>query len=951
MILPAQKYTNTTRTISGVLNIVYENDVVLLCDTSLGTVEVELAQIPANFWNTQYKLYVVDKSNNAGTNNIKVKAPTGFTVNNSASVTLNTNGADAVFTIGSNTNYLYSNGGTASTSGIVSLTYAALQTLISTNSVVVGQFYLVTNAIFTNTVAETVPVVIQGVTSNEVTLFGSGIFLNADYQQVGNYSGQPTFVANIGVWQTTLAPVIGNVVIWNNLHWINITGANGVSSPNLDATNWTLLPKLPTNGYIQEVDNVNYKVSTNQIVSREDVRNNYVENNFSSFAPDNEAFLVFQWGNNQVVENKVQCDSVFLCWNNYVIGNPVTVPIVAKNSLHKSVLKLIKNFAEISANVLKANSSWNIVESESGCVLTGNIFESDNTISSRVRTTAQMRGNTFKMKCSGAFLVETILGNFNYNHFEKSSFNLPTIKNNFNRNMIYGSGIQISQNEGSFSDNLVENSGIVQGVILGGGFFDSNRILNNTEVKLTTIASNCYCANNVFENETKIEFNISNNAQIRANIISNNCDLKFTCDGAGSEIYNNSFVNEIVGEITNQGGAKFRNNTFSNKITTTLSNIGASALFQINTFSASPSFVVNNQGKFVENNFNGFRFTCPSNQSELAQNTILGGYMDIGSNPSGRITLNRITKNGSQTTAIDNGLKITNFNKGVVTGNILDGARLWLDNVEGGAEVVYNTISGSKGMFVSGTIGSLARIQDNVIDGDGEVILGTVNGSFGWSTKSKGNVISESKVVIGNIDTALTFGTNVIQQDSLIEIQSLTGGTGQVTNNTFVSTLVNINQVLVEFAGCSIVRKAITGGLNFTEVTDGGNTDSFINNIRQTLDCSDPTIYDLATQKLTIPVNKRGWVGTFILTNAAGLTIAKIDGLTKFNAFRFYTDAGSVTFTSVAVAGAGLLDIVSSGGATTYTIVSHTGLLKDYIYITTNLDQTINLVYSTLILA
>jgi hypothetical protein len=288
----------------------------------------------------------------------------------------------------------------------------------------------------------------------------------------------------------------------------------------------------------------------------------------------------------------------------------------------------------------------------------------------------------------------------------------------------------------------------------------------------------------------------------------------------------------------------------------------------------------------------------------------------------------------------------------VVTGNVLDGARLWLDNVEGGAEVVYNTISGSKGMTVSGTIGGVARIQDNVIDGDGEVILNTVNGSFGWSTKSKGNIISESKVVIGNIDAALAFGTNVIQQDSLIEIQSITGGTaGSVINNIFVSTLVNLNQVLVEFTSCSIVRRVIAGGLNFTEVTDGGNTESFINNIRQTLDCSDPTIYDLATQKLTIPANKRGWVGTFILTNAAGLTIAKIDGLTKFNAFRFYTDAGSVNFTSVAVAGAALYDIVSSGGATTYTIVSHTGLTKDYIYITTNLDGTINLVYSTLILA
>ena len=309
MILGGQKIGNTTRTISGVLNIVYSNDVILLCDTSLGAVELELAQIPAGFWNNQYKLYVVDKSNNAAVNNITIKAPTGFTVNNAATFVMNVNNGTAIIRIANNTSYMVGLGygagagsiivqdegttiaATASTlnfvgagvnatavgnvvtvniagSAPVGVTNAQLLTLIGSNSIVPNTWYIVSDAIFTFSTVENVPVLVQGVTSNAVSLSGSGVFFNADYQQVGNYSGVTGFVANIGVWNNVLAPVIGNVVIWNNTHFVNITGANGALAPNSDATNWTPLAKSATNGYILEVDDVQYNPTNNRIFTR-----------------------------------------------------------------------------------------------------------------------------------------------------------------------------------------------------------------------------------------------------------------------------------------------------------------------------------------------------------------------------------------------------------------------------------------------------------------------------------------------------------------------------------------------------------------------------------------------------------------------------------------------------------------------------------------------------------
>jgi hypothetical protein len=296
MTLSAQKYANTFRTISGLINIVYDNDVILLCDTSLGAVNVDLAEIPADSWNTVYKLYVIDKSNNAGINNITIKAPLGYTVNNASTFVVNVNGGSAIVRITSNTSYVaetnygfpsglavqneglpitpsattmnFVGAGVNATAvggfvtvniagtAVVPVTSAQLLTLISTSSVVPNTWYLISNANFTLDVPETVPILVQGVTSNAVSLSGSGIFLNADYQQIGNYSGVVGFVSNLGVWQTTLVPVIGNVVIWNNFHYLNTTGSNGATSPNLDAVNWTFLAKNSTNGYVQEIDDI-----------------------------------------------------------------------------------------------------------------------------------------------------------------------------------------------------------------------------------------------------------------------------------------------------------------------------------------------------------------------------------------------------------------------------------------------------------------------------------------------------------------------------------------------------------------------------------------------------------------------------------------------------------------------------------------------------------------------
>lgn len=105
-----QKYPNNIRQISGLNNIPFQDDVILEVDTTLGAASINLLDIPVSsglgYWSTQYKLYIVDKSNNAGVNNITVNAPLGTKINGGASFTISSNGASLLVRVASNNNYI-----------------------------------------------------------------------------------------------------------------------------------------------------------------------------------------------------------------------------------------------------------------------------------------------------------------------------------------------------------------------------------------------------------------------------------------------------------------------------------------------------------------------------------------------------------------------------------------------------------------------------------------------------------------------------------------------------------------------------------------------------------------------------------------------------------------------------------------------------------------------------
>ena len=110
MQLPSTYYPNNSRVVVGTPQI-FTDDVILLCDTSLAPVTINLLEIPDDAWMTTYKLYIVDNSSNASVNNITINAGVGQLINDLPSITISTNGEAALVRIVSNNQYISTSSG------------------------------------------------------------------------------------------------------------------------------------------------------------------------------------------------------------------------------------------------------------------------------------------------------------------------------------------------------------------------------------------------------------------------------------------------------------------------------------------------------------------------------------------------------------------------------------------------------------------------------------------------------------------------------------------------------------------------------------------------------------------------------------------------------------------------------------------------------------------------
>jgi hypothetical protein len=749
MILNSTKYKNPQRTISGLLNAVSNADTIILCDTSLGAVAIELLEIPFDQWSTTYKVYIVDLSNNAGTNNITITAPIGFTINNQSSLVINTNGGYVTISVSSNTGYLglsgsgsgnpisIANEGVQITPAVASMNfvgslvnatavgnattitinpnfivvnYTQLQTLISTNALIPAQQYLISNAQFINTVGkqEFVPIVIEAVSTNELQISGAGFFQNADYQGVGNYSGVPSYVANKGTWESGGIYVVGDVVIYNNLQYVNITGLNG-GDPEVATTDWTFLPKATqswintsTRGYITEIDIIKYDSSTNKITYREDIRFNRIDNNLQFYSVFKEAFYVFQWGNNRVARNTVQNESYFDCINNArVLASASLTTIYGNSLLNFALLTLINNL--------------------------GGAFDNNNIL--------------------GASTIDIInSGSFGNNLLYFSTLDINNA-GDLKRNTFFSSNIIISANDYQFINNEFNTNANFPITI------SNNTVLSNFQ-------------NNTFKND--ISGTISN-------------DLDFT---------NNSFDNVPIVNIQNQN--IISKNVFVNCASFDIGNF-ATGTFQENISETSIIQITQNDGDILTNIISQYSNLDVVINTALIEGNVLNGKsaITISGTNTGTINYNQLLSS-----------RITlATNNGSVNGNsLISGSQIQCTNVING-HIENNELSNSTILFDEQT----NSIQHNILNNatiSATKIESTIQfNNFSASTLSVANKISSGSDVKNNLwwDTTVSLfdlnykleNTYCVKAQLIVPdlIQDIEGGIFQRNVGTIAYTL------------------------------------------------------------------------------------------------------------------------------------------------------------------
>jgi hypothetical protein len=611
MSLPATKYPTNMRVVTGT-PIIYNDDVVLLCDTSAGAVTINLLDIPNGYWSTQYKLYVIDNSNNAGTNNITINAGTGQTINGASSVVISSNGGQYLVRISSNTSYIAELNGCCGGGGLALhlVTNAELLSAISGATLVQGDFYLVTDVSNANPY-----VILQAITTSAIATDGSGYFLNADYQNVGDYSGVSGFVAQNGLWNNGGTYAVGDVVIWDNFHWKNISGAN-TGNPSSTPADWEQIAKSITTGYIAEVDFVVYDPTTNIIKTRYDFRNNEVD-----YYNDGTRITLndFPFGNNNVTYNKVKGNSIVYFCNspstfraNTIIDsgfrdstniNGGTTGLVNGNVVFSSsVIQITENQGYIVDNSLNNESSIVVGSNSSGHNVSGNNL---NTAGSLSITTNDGSVTFNNVSGEGVISVNENFGNVSENvvgtQCSITIVNTIGVSNSINSNVVHSlSYISVGSLAGTsyISENNISASSYIKvddAITLTNSYIKQNTISANSYIQVTANATGNNIWQNVINSYSYLTTTGSHTGNIRGNNIQISSYIIIGSSAGGSDLSGNE-VYDFSSITIGSSRAQIDGNVLRYQSTLNVTTCNLGSYVTANQILANSSFTITTNG-------------------------------------------------------------------------------------------------------------------------------------------------------------------------------------------------------------------------------------------------------------------------------------------------------------------------------------------------------------------
>lgn len=438
---------------------------------------------------------------------------------------------------------------TATSACITPVTYSQMRTLILSNALKQGCRYVITNR-------ADLGIVCTATSTNTLSLTCEGLFLNADYSGTGNYSGVSGFVSQLGVWYVGIVVGAANqVCIYNNNHYLNLTGVTTSTPPPSDGTNWQFIPKSVTTGYHLVSDTIEYDIATyisfslDYITGRKDCFGNYVHGGVN-YIIANDPLSKFAWGNSNHSSNDVfnsTCDANFrgILNNNQLLGESeisnnsgtgrIQYNILNGNSIINNQLTALggvsyiqyNSFCNISSNILSGSSS--IIGNNTNCVISTNTLSGINSIISennRQRITANILTQGASISGNSGTRQSTNTGLITSNVFTLNG----KIINNFN------SGV-INQNTIRGASGIEDN--VLQGNTLTFTFLQVGKIENNILEADSTIRANAIMSSGAIYRKT-----LSSNISVFGNTITGNYGSEETLT---NNILIQPFMNQIAG--------------------------------------------------------------------------------------------------------------------------------------------------------------------------------------------------------------------------------------------------------------------------------------------------------------------------------------------------------------------------------------------------------------------
>jgi hypothetical protein len=252
--------------------------------------------------------------------------------------------------------------------------------------------------------------------------------------------------------------------------------------------------------------------------------------------------------------------------------------------------------------------------------------------------------------------------------------------------------------------------------------------------------------------------------------------------------------------------------------------------------------------------------------------------------------------------------------------------------------IFYNTIS-NKSLLTISVLNS-SDIYFNEILENSSMYFGTNTNKIGNSGVAKGfgNVIANGS--IWYMETNINEHAGNILNNSEITVTDCQGS----FKNCDLSGLSNIKmaQLTGTFSLLTLVGAVFGNAIHIeTQSFIGGSYTTGNGSIMVDLDCSNITIFNPATNTLTIPSEYKFFGGIYNLLNANGIVILYVINVNANFGTTFTTNVGSTTFQTIAVGLAiNVSEIVSSFAPTPYSFVLvHRSTGNDYIKMRTNILQ------------